>query len=71
MSCLLDNYIDGAAFVGLTVAEIKEIVPPIGVVKQIINLLPKASAVQVFSLIQDMDSTCISMCFPNIWWCLV
>ena len=38
----LANYIDGATFVGLTVAEIKEIVPPIDLAKKIVNLLPKA-----------------------------
>lgn len=42
---LIDNYIDGAAFVGLTVAEIKEIVPPIGLAKKIINLVPKVRGV--------------------------
>ena len=35
------NYIDGATFMGLTVAEIKEIVPPIGLAKKVVHLLPK------------------------------
>ena len=43
---LIDNYIDGAAFVGLTVAEIKGIVPPIGLAKKIINLVPKVRGVK-------------------------
>ena len=43
---LIDNYIDGAAFVGLTVAEIREIVPPIGLAKKIINLVPKVRGVK-------------------------
>ena len=36
-----ENYIDGSAFVELSSAEIKEMVPPIGLAKKIIKLLPK------------------------------
>ena len=37
---LADHYIDGAAFVGLTLPEIREMVPPIGLAKKISNLIP-------------------------------
>ena len=36
-----ENYIDGAEFVGLSEAEIKEIIPPIGLTKKIMKLIPK------------------------------
>ena len=39
--CGADNYIDGNAFVTLTSEEIKEMVPPIGLVKKITKLIPK------------------------------
>ena len=35
---LLDNYIDGTEFVALSEAEIKEMVPPIGLAKKIMKL---------------------------------
>ena len=38
-----DNYIDGTEFMGLTELEIKEIVPPMGLAKKIIKLIPKVS----------------------------
>ena len=36
-----ENYIDGAEFVGLSEAEIREMVPPIGLTKKIVKLIPK------------------------------
>ena len=36
-----DNYIDGVAFVSLTLPEIREMVPPIGLAKKIVKLIPK------------------------------
>ena len=38
---LVQNYIDGSEFVALSEAEVKEIVPPIGLAKKILKLLPK------------------------------
>ena len=40
--CLLvENYIDGKEFIKLTEAEVKVMVPPIGLAKKIIRLIPK------------------------------
>ena len=39
--CDADHCIDGKEFLDLSEAEIKEIVPPIGIAKQIIRLQPK------------------------------
>ena len=36
-----ENYIDGVEFVSLTLPEIKEMVPPIGLAKKIVKLIPK------------------------------
>ncbi len=36
-----DNYIDGGEFMNLTPTEVKEMVPPIGLAKKIIRLIPK------------------------------
>ena len=36
-----DNYIDGVEFVSLTLPEIREMVPPIGLAKKIVKLIPK------------------------------
>ena len=38
--CVIDNYIDGGAFVTLSAEEIKEMVPPIGLAKKILKLIP-------------------------------
>ena len=38
---LAENYIDGAAFVALSLPEVREMVPPIGLAKKIIKLIPK------------------------------
>ena len=43
LSFYTENYIDGTEFVGLTECEIKEIVPPIGLAKKIMKLVPKVS----------------------------
>ena len=37
----IDNYIDSSEFVNLTPPEVKEMVPPIGLAKKIIRLIPK------------------------------
>ena len=36
-----ENYIDGTVFLGLSESEIKEMVPPIGLAKKIMKLVPK------------------------------
>jgi len=41
MPSVLENYIDGKEFLLLTEKEIKEMVPPIGLTKKIIRLLPQ------------------------------
>lgn len=38
---IVDNYIDGAEFNSLTESEIREIIPPIGLAKKIIRMIPK------------------------------
>ena len=40
---LTDNYIDGEEFVGLLPAEVREMVPPIGLAKKIIKLIPTST----------------------------
>ena len=48
---LADNYIDGSVFLGLTLPEIREMVPPIGLAKKISNLMPKVSTwIQSYNL---------------------
>ena len=39
ISYFIDNYIDGSEFVALTLTEIKEMVPPIGLAKKIVKLI--------------------------------
>lgn len=40
--CLLsDNYIDGAEFLTLTESEVKAIIPPIGLARKVMRLLPQ------------------------------
>ena len=36
-----DNYIDGKEFIKLSESEVKAMVPPIGLAKKIIRLIPK------------------------------
>ena len=43
ISYFIDNYIDGSEFVALTLTEIKEMVPPIGLAKKIVNLFPRCT----------------------------
>ena len=38
-----DNYIDGSEFVKLSEAEVKQMVPPIGLAKKIVHLIPRVS----------------------------
>lgn len=40
LSPVLENYIDGAVFLTLTEADIKAMIPPLGLVKKIIGLQP-------------------------------
>lgn len=37
---LLENYIDGSVFLTLTEGEVKAMVPPLGLVRKIMKLLP-------------------------------
>ena len=39
--CPIDNYIDGREFTKLTEAEVKQMVPAIGIAKKILRLIPK------------------------------
>ena len=38
---ILENFIDGAEFLTLTEADVKAMVPPLGLVKKIMRLLPR------------------------------
>jgi hypothetical protein len=38
---VLDNFIDGVEFINLVEADIKEIIPPLGLAKKILRLVPK------------------------------
>ena len=42
-----ENFIDGCAFVMLTQKDVRKLVPPIGLAKKIISLIPKVSKVHV------------------------
>lgn len=45
LSCRVsDNYIDGQEFMKLTETEVKEMVPPIGLAKKILRMIPKVCA---------------------------
>ena len=44
---LSDNYIDGNEFTKLTEAEVKDLVPPIGLAKKVIRMIPKVCAYPV------------------------
>ena len=46
----IDNYIDSSEFVNLTPPEVKEMVPPIGLAKKIIRLIPKVGGWVVVGL---------------------
>ena len=50
LSCTTDNFIDGSEFVNLTLQEIKEIVPPLGLAKKIAKLIPKVPLLTSSSL---------------------
>ncbi len=39
--CILDNYIDGTEFLSLTETDMKSLVPPIGLAKKILRLIPE------------------------------
>ena len=41
MSDCADNYVDGRGFVMLTKDEVRKLVPPIGIAKKILSLVPK------------------------------
>jgi len=41
ISLILENYIDGAEFLTLTEAEVKAMIPPIGLARKILKLLPQ------------------------------
>ena len=41
MCITLDNFIDGDEYLKLTEAEVKDMVPPIGLAKKIIRMIPK------------------------------
>jgi formylmethanofuran dehydrogenase subunit D len=41
--CFLEKYIDGCAFVMLNEEDVRELVPPIGLTKKIMSLVPKVS----------------------------
>ena len=40
---ILDNYIDGEEFISLSETEIKSMVPPIGLARKILRLIPVPS----------------------------
>lgn len=41
ISLILKNYIDGAEFLTLTEAEVKAMIPPIGLARKLLRLLPR------------------------------
>lgn len=55
---ILDNYIDGEAFSSLTEQDIKEIVPPIGLVKKILKLRQVSFNIVLLSYRYFFFSTC-------------
>ena len=72
----IDNYIDGVAFVSLTLPEIREMVPPIGLAKKIVKLIPKVYVCTLTCLCISaiFFSHCNFDCFStkstsNLRWC--
>ena len=55
-SLQIENYVDGEEFVKLTEAEIKEMVPPIGIAKKVMRLQPKVKII-VHLLCQKLNLT--------------
>ena len=39
----IDNYVDGKEFISLTYEEVKGMVPPLGLAKKVLRLIPKVS----------------------------
>ena len=69
---LLDNYIDGTEFVALSEAEIKEMVPPIGLAKKIMKLVPKVGTLYLVVIyVNSIDSwlSCVFLTYCRSQYC--
>ena len=58
-----DNFIDGNEFTKLTEAEVKDLVPPIGLAKKIIRMIPKV-CVCVCTCVHACVHACV--CVSNV-----